>query len=121
MTTVRMLAPASPAALQPVRSKTVEFPSNGGSPRSQSSTPGQVIDASIFDADRLALAGGWSKIALSGPTASRPATAPQGNTNSWQDPAFVAGPGFHYFDTDLNQIVVSDGSVFRDPATGNAV
>jgi hypothetical protein len=78
--------------------------------RQYSGTPGQAIDVPDTDSDVLC-ANGWIFVALSGPTSARPtaATVPSAQT------------GLHYFDSTLGIIVVFDGAVFRDPATGNAV
>ncbi len=112
--TVRLLAPA---AAHPLASQTVRFPVSGVgaglSDGATSSTPGQTLDADIGDVDRLTTAGGWLKIAMSGSTASRPSAGLQGNITSWADPGFKAGPGFPFWDTSLDELVVWDGAAWR--------
>jgi hypothetical protein len=76
--------------------------------------PGQASDVIDTDADILRHSG-WTFVAISGPTGTRP-------TISYAQPhQYVAGPGMRFFDTSLNQIVIFDGKSWRDPATGGVV
>ena len=102
MTQVRVLSPAS-----------------AGSPvavfgRSYQQQPGTVLDVSASDASALA-ANGWFHLALSGATAQRPT----------QSVVLAGVDGLHagklYLDTTLGRLIVFDGIVWRDPATGALV
>ena len=94
-------------------------PSQAGSPisifgRSYAQQPGTVLDVPSGDAGALA-ANGWFRVALSGTTAQRPAQS-----------VVLVGidglrPGLEFFDSTLGRIVVYDGLVWRDPATGGAI
>jgi hypothetical protein len=76
-----------------------------------SAIPGTTID--VYDADAQALeANGWIHVAPSGPTSSRP-TGTLG--------PYSAAAGQSHFDTTLGKLIISDGQVWRDPATGSAV
>ena len=79
--------------------------------RTYTGSTGVVMDIPDFDATTLS-ANGWIDICPSGTTLQRP-TGTLGQYN--------ASAGFKFFDTTLNQIIVSDGKSWRDPATGNAV
>ena len=89
-----------------VETKVVNGRSYVGSP----GTPQDILDT---DADHLG-ANGWTVVAPSGPTASRPTT----RTTS---APYVAGVGFEYYDTTLNALIVHDGLVWRSPVDGSAV
>ena len=70
--------------------------------RSYSGAPGSVADVNNSDAQVLAAAG-WTKIAFSGPTTSRPTIgAPSG-------PYFTAARGTHFLDTTIGALIVWDG------------
>ena len=102
MTQVRVLSPAS--AGSPVAVFGRPYPQ----------VPGTVLDVLPGDAAALA-ANGWFRLALSGTTAQRPTQS-----------VVLAGidglrPGLEFFDITLGKIVVFDGLVWRDPATGAAV
>jgi hypothetical protein len=64
------------------------------------------------DGDMLGGANGWTFIALSGPTSSRPA----GTVGR-----YAVSVGMEYFDTTLTKLIKYDGATWRDPATGAAV
>jgi hypothetical protein len=103
MPTFRMLPPVAVA----VQTMAV----NG---RSYSAAPGTVVDVPDADGQVLAAAG-WTKVAFSGPTTSRPTTsAANGNY-------FLAARGLSFLDTTLNALIVFDGLTWRNPATGAAV
>ena len=102
MTQVRVLSPAS-----------------AGSPiavfgRSYAQVPGTAIDVPTGDTGTLCAAG-WFRIALSGPTGARPT---QGVALAGVDGLH---PGKWYLDTTLGRLIVFDGIVWRDPATGALV
>lgn len=99
---VRMLPPVSAVA------QTITV--NG---RTYSATPGSAVDVPDFDAGMLA-ANGWVRIAPSGPTSARP-------TTSTLSAPYIAGAGFHFYDTTLAQLIVFDGQTWRSPANGSAV
>lgn len=105
MTMHRMLPPTTVA----YQTRTV----NG---RTYSGTPGQVLDVPSFDADVLA-ANGWSFVAQSGPTSARPtpSLSPIGPEGS------QIGPSAKYFDTTINQLIVSDGATWRSAVDGSAL
>lgn len=101
MTTIRMLGPTT------ADSTTVNM-------RGYSGVPGGVYD--VMDGDAPALAArGWVKVALSGPTSSRP-------TFSWSSTlGYINSVGTLYLDTSLGKVIAFDGAAWRDPATGAAV
>jgi hypothetical protein len=82
--------------------------------RTYSGAPGQVLDVPDFDAGVLA-ANGWTRVAFSGPTASRP------TANAANGPYGVAAPGMQFMDTTLGYIVVFNGAEWINPASGAAV
>jgi hypothetical protein len=71
-------------------------------------TPQDVVDA---DAERL-VANGWLKVGTVGPSTSRP------GSNPTQVGMYAAQRDSHHFDTTLNTLVIFDGYVWRNPATG---
>jgi hypothetical protein len=77
-------------------------------------SPGTVVDVVDFDAPVLC-ANGYTRIAISGPTSSRP------TTNQASGSLYYAAPGLHYLDTTINRLIVWDGATWRDPTTGSAV
>ncbi len=79
--------------------------------RTYTAAAGQPIDVPDFDANLLQ-ANGWTLVALSGPTSARPV----GTLG-----VYAATPGTRFFDTTLGKLIVFDGAVWRDPATGNSV
>ena len=81
--------------------------------RSDTGTPGQVLDVPDFDAQILG-ACGWTCIAPSGPTSSRPTT--NGSTAP-----YAAGKGTLFYDTTLGAMIVYDGATWRNPTNGAAV
>ena len=99
----RMLGPVAVAAQS--------FTVNG---RAYSGSAGHVYDILDADADVLG-ANGWVKVAVSGPTTSRPTTGQAVNPN------YYAAPGVRYFDTTLEKLIVFDGATWRDPTTGASV
>jgi hypothetical protein len=82
--------------------------------RSYSATPGQVLDVPDFDG-RLLTANGWSFLFPSGATSARP--SPRAGVTA----PYLAAPGFEFFDTTINKLIVFDGATWRDPASGSAV
>jgi hypothetical protein len=69
---------------------------------------GSSIDVADFDARQLGAAG-WTKVALSGPTSARP-------TSATTSAPYIAGAGFHYYDTTISQWIIFDGQAWRTPA-----
>lgn len=81
--------------------------------RTYTGTAGTPV--TVPDSDGAALeANGWALVALSGPTGSRP----RANDVTQQ---YQAVPGLKFFDETLNALIVFDGDVWRDPATGDVV
>ena len=102
MPQIRVLSPAQPLSPVTVFGRVYQ------------QVPGTVLDVLPGDAAALA-ANGWLRVALSGTTAQRPSQS-----------VVLAGidglhPGKLYFDSSLAKIVVFDGIVWRDPATGGAI
>lgn len=81
--------------------------------RTYTGAPGVAVDVVDFDAIRLSAAG-WVKVALSGPTSSRPTAA---TTSA----PYIAGVGFHYYDTTISKLIVFDGQTWRSPVDGSAI
>jgi hypothetical protein len=81
--------------------------------RSYSAVPGQFLDVPDFDANVLE-GNGWARVEEVGSTPARPnpAATTIGAVNS---------AGRRYFDTTLGLMIVWDGAVWRNPATGAAV
>lgn len=104
MTNYRVLPPVS-ASRQMIRL-------NG---RNYSAAPGQAIDVPDFDAPALA-ANGWMIVAPSAATTGRLGHAAAGTIAPTADT-----PGQLFFDTTLGKLIVSDGTNWRDPATGAVV
>jgi hypothetical protein len=97
----QMLPPESPA----YQTRTV----SGG--RTYSGTPGTPQLVPDFDGQQLQ-ANGWTLVAPAGPTSARPTTAPG---------LYQAAANSKFFDTTLDSLIVFDGSVWRNPASGAAV
>ena len=116
MPKIRLLAPAAAVARGP---QTI----NG---RSYAPAAGTFLDVDDSDAEALCR-NGWLKVALVGPTASRPVL--NGNAT----PIYAATPGSMYVDTSLGKLIVCDGTydttpglpafsgVWRDAVTGAIV
>ncbi len=79
--------------------------------RSYTAVAGQVVTVPQGDGEVLA-ANNWTLIALSGSTANRP-------TGKLGRYSMVRGTVF--WDETLNQLIISDGTNWRDPLTGNVV
>jgi hypothetical protein len=77
--------------------------------RNYGCAPGLSIDVVDFDAIQL-VAQGWIKVAVSGPTTSRPTTNPNAT------PPYLAAKDARYFDVTINQLIVFDGQAWRNPA-----
>ena len=88
--------------LPPVQVASASITVNG---RSYTGAPGSVLDVPDFDANVLT-ANNWTKVAVSGATSARP-------TNPAR--------GMFFLDTTLAYMVVFDGSLWRNPATGASV
>jgi hypothetical protein len=81
--------------------------------RTYAATPGSFLDVPDMDATALG-ASGWTRVALSGPTISRPTTL---TTSA----PYIAGTGTQFYDTTIEKLVVFDGAAWRNPDTGGAV
>ncbi len=92
MANVRMLPPA--VASSPVTRHA----------RTYNPAAGAFQDVPDFDAKTLE-ANGWTRIGLVGPTSARPSPAQR---------------SLQFLDTTLGLIVIFDGAVWRNPATGAA-
>ena len=79
--------------------------------RTYTGTTGSVVDVVDFDGSVLA-ANGWVVVAPSGPTSARPV----GSLGQ-----YPAARGVKFFDETLDALIVFDGSVWRNPASGAAV
>ena len=88
-----------------------QFQSMVANGRTYSAAAGQPLDVPDFDAGVLE-ANSWIRVAPSGPTTARPAGAIG---------LYPASRGATFFDTTLGKIIICDGTVWRDPATGSAV
>jgi hypothetical protein len=77
-------------------------------------SPGTVVDVPDFDAPTL-VANGYTRIAISGPTSSRP------TTNQVSGGLYYAAPGVSFLDTTISKWICWDGATWRDPVTGSAV
>lgn len=102
MTTIRMFPPVATNE----QTRVV----NG---RTYTGTPGQILDVPDFDAQQLQ-SNGWTWVAPSGPSSSRP-------TSALSQGLYRATPGMTFLDTTLGSLIVFDGSTWRSPATGAAV
>jgi hypothetical protein len=67
---------------------------------------GATLDVVDFDAFALMSAAGWVQVAPVGTTAQRPSKP---GIQTW------------YHDTTLGRLIIYEGAVWRDPATGSAV
>jgi hypothetical protein len=103
MSTFRMLPPPA------VGQQTVT--TNG---RTYTAAPGAVVDVVDFDAAVLG-ANGWTKVALSGPTTSRPSPNPNAG------PPYSATRGLHFYDTTISKWIIFDGQTWRSPVDGSSV
>jgi hypothetical protein len=81
---------------------------------------GATIDAANADVPTLQ-GQGWIAVAPSGPTSARPAFSSYSTPVDGLNHPGAAGAGQIYLDTSLSLLIVGDGQVWRNPATGAIV